>query len=458
MRKKTLSLIFVFIIIFIATSCGRKNSISKDNVTFSNDEDGVIYGADGYGETYSVNEFGILYTKNNLICYCDIDTGETYALCGKSNCSHSNENCTAWYKEQTDINGVAFLGEKIYLLRKNYENNSYELLQMDVTGNNQKVICKIDIGSMKEKTWVLTSIENVYYCSGNAILETNYMFVSENTEDKKRTELRYYIIDLTTGIINEIKKNSSEESSKLTLIGISDTNLIFQECVNKEKLLSEDEFKEGYEHGEFDDISATLEIDEAYFEYESKWYPKHCNPQERYIRYDIIDSKQIILEEGELLITFDEEGYELGELPRYTILGSYDQKYVVCAPNWEMKGEKIFLWDVEKNEKMPVLEIDDGGCLSWETGRISQAVFEDEKFLYCEYIDENSANIYIYNLKEEKKQKLYEDERNISFRIIDDTEDSFIGKKYSEDGYNLYIILKDDYYEGNINKAQKLKL
>ena len=82
--------------------------------------------------------------------------------------------------------------------------------------------------------------------------------------------------------------------------------------------------------------------------------------------------------------------------------------------------------------------------------------------MYCLYTEDERAKILEYDISERESRKLFEDERNISFRIIKEAQDVFIGKIYSFTGkemkHNIYAISKEDYYKGNIKDAKRLKL
>ena len=73
-------------------------------------------------------------------------------------------------------------------------------------------------------------------------------------------------------------------------------------------------------------------------------------------------------------------------------------------------------------------------------------------------MDETTANILEYDLKTGKSRELFEDVRNISFRIINVTEEFLSERSIRIRGYDVYKIRRDDYFAGNLDKVVKLRL
>lgn len=124
--------------------------------------------------------------------------------------------------------------------------------------------------------------------------------------------------------------------------------------------------------------------------------------------------------------------------------------------------KRFFLWDIENKKQEEILRIEEGGLIATESGSILSVLYDSSKFLYCLYTEDERAKILEYDISERESRKLFEDERNISFRIVKEAQDVFIGKIYSFTGkemkHNIYVISKEDYYKGNIKDAKRLKL
>lgn len=131
---------------------------------------------------------------------------------------------------------------------------------------------------------------------------------------------------------------------------------------------------------------------------------------------------------------------------------------MVSEPDWENRSESISLWDIYNNHKTNILVLENGGTLAWEKGSAGLNIFDNGKFLYCIYKEGGEAEVHLYDLDSNKDQYLFSDNANISFRIIDDTQEFFIGKIYTDFGYEVYKIRKDDYYRGYVDKAVQINL
>ncbi|MCH1984502.1 hypothetical protein MCG98_18270 [Ruminococcus sp. OA3] len=436
----------------------RTRSMPAEIKLSQTNEDAVVYGADGWGESYSVNDYGMLYARDNVIRYYDLGAEESYALCDKANCLHLNEKCTAWYRDWTAVHGIAYYQDGICLFKRNDDKNTYELIRMDVTGKNQKVIARLDIGDWKSGSWYLSSLGDIYYSAGRAVVGADYTWI-EGEGDSSQTQncIQYLLIDMVDGAVSEVNEKTTD-STVYELQGISEDALFFKKTVSEIEQLSEKEFEEAYASGMFRGEIHTEDSMERYLEYQGKWYPAHSDQKDEYIKYNIKDSSETLLEETPLTMTFDEEGYLVETLSKYIVLGSYEQSYLVSEPDWDHESGEYFLWDLAKNEKTPLFNIEHGGTLAWETGSLALGIYDESKILYCEYIDETTANILEHDLKTGDSRELFEDVRNISFRIINVTEEFFIGKIYTDTGYGVYKIRREDYFAGNLDKVVKLRV
>lgn len=457
LRRNFLKILYMCGCVSLLSGCGRPDTVSE-STNLLQETDEIVFGASEMYETYSISDSGILYGKNNTIRYYDCEVDEEYILCSRVNCSHSNEECSAWYKSY-GMAGIAYYKEKIWYLKENEKKNTWELISMDVTGEEQQIKASLDIGDAVGNSWILNTIHDVYYTDDKAVVCAEYVYVSDEMKDElNMNRMQYQIIELKDGTVttvNEIVHNTEEYS----LEGISKDVLIFKVRENQMKMLTEKEFYQAYADGEFTKDAFSTEYEEdLYFEYTSKWYPANCIPIEKYVSYDLKKREKTVLEELSVMMTFDDDGYQIGELPKYIFLGEYNDEFLVSEPDWNSTFSRVFLWNVKNGSKEEVLSIKDGGTLSRETGCVSQNVYDDGKFLYCEYGNDDKAIVYQYDIQTETSRELFEDKRNITFRIINDTEEEFIGKRYTDYGYSLYRINKEDYYAGKMDRKEKLKL
>lgn len=464
MKKKkilfiTVSICAIAVILFF----WRRGRNINDTIISEQTEDGVVFGAQGHGEDYSVSDSGLLFGKNGVIHYYDLMSDIDYVLCDKANCLHFDTECGAWYGDAASLSGLALYRDRIFSFRKNEEKNIFELVSTNTSGNDRHIVSSIPIGSMEGGTWLLSSIEEVYYIADRAVARLNYIYVTDQTMEEDNMNLdetcgQYIWIDLKSGEITEINERSTEQVV-WKLEGIQQDNLIFSKRENRIPLLSKEEFESAYQTGKIqDDGLRTDNREERYYYYMNDWYPLHCEPFQTYLCYDWNTLEETALDGQDMQIMYGTDGNYLGELSVYLFEGSYGDSYLVEKPVWEGSGTELFLLNKETGEKTLLLHIEDGGILAMEQGNMISVIFEESKLLYCEYKAGEKADIFLFDIASKESRKLFEDERNITFRIIDDTQEYFIGKIYSESGYDLYKIAKNDYYNGSFDKAVKLNV
>lgn len=456
--KKLLLCVIINICSISLISCSSPGNISDTTLQIQAD-DPVVYGANGWGDSYSINESGILYGKDNTLRYYDINAGESYILCGKANCAHSDDECGAWFDNVESVAGIALYNGKIYLSKKNPQKNTFDLISMNATGEEQKTLMSLEIGNVQNNSWVLASIEDTYYCSDYAIVGLNYNYVEDSLSQAENINCKQYlIVDLSSGETTAINERT-KDSIEYKLVGVSEKNILFRKLSNEVSKFSETEFVQKYKDGDFKSESFfSNDLEQSYFDYVNKWYPANCKRTETYCYYDLESKKEIILEATDAKITYDENGYQTGELAKYLIIGTYNDNYLVSEPDWENRSESISLWDIYNNHKTNILVLENGGTLAWEKGSAGLNIFDNGKFLYCIYKEGGEAEVHLYDLDSNKDQYLFSDNANISFRIIDDTQEFFIGKIYTDFGYEVYKIRKDDYYRGYVDKAVQINL
>ena len=447
--------VLILCILFICTGCSNEKSISSVNIQTEQQEN-LVLGADGVAETYSVSDQGIVYSKDNHVKYYDFSEEEAYILCGRANCTHNDENCSAWCNSYIDTVGYALYQDRFYLFRKNTEENTYDFISMDVTGNNQKVITQIDIGEAEEGAWIAARLYNVYYYEDMAWISVNYQYVTH--KDEAQECVTYMGINLHDGKISRINEPALTDTV-YSMQGIVKGKPVLLKREANLKILSESEFESEYESGTF--AGKMEESEDLYYDYLNIWYPRNCGYTDTYIIYEPISGKETMLETAPAFKTFDDNDNVTAILPKYIFLGEYNGN-LLCEETDYTSYEKVFLWDIENKKQEEILRIEEGGLIATESGSILSVLYDSSKFLYCLYTEDERAKILEYDISERESRKLFEDERNISFRIVKEAQDVFIGKIYSFTGkemkHNIYAISKEDYYKGNIKDAKRLKL
>ncbi len=133
---------------------------------------------------------------------------------------------------------------------------------------------------------------------------------------------------------------------------------------------------------------------------------------------------------------------------------------IYTVPDYE-KNNSLYALDLKNNEREQILEIENGGTLvTAKLGGVISSIIDSNKILYCLYTEQEKADILYYDLQTKEHVALFQDDRRITFRLIGETSTKLIGIIYNPITYNptVYSIDKEDYYQGNLNAAEKLRL
>ena len=209
-RRFPLFLLFISMVCFL--SACKKNMGETTIIGNTEDNGRAVYGATqfaGIADDYQVCESGVVYLSMNQAQYYDFVAKQKYILCNRPNCSHITSSCPAYAKDDNALTGVAYFQNKIYMVRRNDEIMQYELLQLDLTSDEQKVIAVLEIGSYEEDEWVIQHIDNVMYAGTYAWMEVTFGYVSVSETGYGKVDTQKVVltgIDLTTGNIIELNK------------------------------------------------------------------------------------------------------------------------------------------------------------------------------------------------------------------------------------------------------------
>lgn len=463
--KKTCIILTLLFISLTIPACGPR-SISESSFGINSSAfQGVVFGAGALGQTYSVSEHGIFFLKNNKMQYFDLKAEESYVLCNQANCKHSDSGCNAWYENTLDATGLAMYGEKVYVLKLNSERNEYELIGMDITGTHQEIIHSLDIGNCKPDSWVLVNIGNVYYAGNVAWFTAQYQYLEQPSKigvamDHLECTILYGI-DLKNGSIrklNDLPQNKSmfesKQNPRYKFEFISEGYLMISKNWNALERLSPEGFHDLFEQGEFTEFSNSVD---PYYEY-LVWYQDNRELMFSYLLYNVSTGERVVFDHGKHQPEYGEDGHVAGYNPKYNFIGTYAEKLIYLIPDYE-KNSAVYLFDASKNENEHILDIENGGALvtaGW--GDVNRCIIDNEKILYCLYKEDEKAEIFYYDIAAKETVRLFRDEKNITFRMIGETSDKYIGIMYRGIFLEpkIYMIEKEDYYNGNLKEAEKL--
>lgn len=424
--------------------------------------DKCVYGVDESNMSYCVTDYGMLYAENCNIKYYDFETDHVYILCDKANCKHNDQTCAAWYENQSSLIGLALYQDACYMFQHNSADNTYDFIKTDFTGNNRQIIARLDIGEYnKNGSWILGGINTVNYCGNMVWFITNNTYMIENGPGAICSQI--VGINLQNGSITTLNELSFDNIN-YSLKAISESYLVLEKNWCELELLSEADFNEECKKGTFEYYFNDSE--EPYYDYYHQWYPLNSNQTTTILLYTIETGEMAVLEEFPTTLDFDDDGYVTGTLPRYVFNGAYNESFLCSELDRSDNVEHVFLWDVEKNKHTNVLDIQNGGIKFYGNASPNSVIFDDSQFLYITYNEEKSMNIFKFDLETMKSSpKLTEESLPATMQILSDAQDMFIIKKYNpaaivvgDYASNLYKIYKEDYYNGNFDKAVKLNL
>ena len=109
------------------------------------------------------------HLRDGLIFFCPRGTAAFYPLCGKPNCSHSDENCNAWCGEGGSF---GYYDGALYAADANA--GSIRVVRMNLDGTDHEVVANVD-----------TSKFGIYYC----VFHHGKLFIA-GQDNPSKTDLR----------------------------------------------------------------------------------------------------------------------------------------------------------------------------------------------------------------------------------------------------------------------------
>jgi hypothetical protein len=380
-------------------------------------------------------------------------------LCDKANCRHSDKSCGAWYEFMFDATGFAMYGDRLYVVQKNAANNSYDLVSMDVTGNDRKVVRSLDIGDYTSGAWVLSGIERAYYFRGAAVLVAKYAYIQgeHNLGSDGTSSTQILEISLSDGTYHALNELSAEDGDyTITVELVSDEYIIFEKQWSEPSLLAEAEFEDEVERGGFPEFSGDPD---PYYRY-TLWHQNNCEYLYLDVIYDRASGEFATFDQGKCTILYEPDGQYSSRLPKNFFGGGYAGDILYGGLDFEDKRSPIYRGGAQRDESDLLFEVENGGfLLASNFSGLMNLVVDRERLLYCKYKDDGMADIYEYSLNTGEHAYLYTDKRNITFRLIGESSGKYIGKMYSNmDIIPVYAIDKDAYNNGNFSAAKRCRM
>lgn len=436
-----------------------------------------VAGADDMGMcALSLSDQGAFYYGSNHLRYLDLQTGESYVLCGRPDCLHADASCVAYYERYGDARGLAMYGDRIYVLKLNRAANAYDLLAIEPSGLVERTLHSFDIGDWALGSWCLGSFDHVVYAGGQAWLTLRYERSEELDESGAQAGLQAQClvgIDLTTGQRTDLAGLPLDPGSVYSIELASDGYVVMNRRFYAQPMLSPDEFKAAREDGGFPEYADGDFLDNPYYQYQA-WFMEHTVVSYELSVYDVASKKATPFAAGEC-ISQPYDGDKVVSLPKYVFSGAYEGALIYTVSDWsnpyvapghdgydiELTDTEVFSLDPASGRAQPLFSIDRGNLVYMG---YAGSVTRDGCLLFVEYVADGRSLIRRYSLEGGAIDDLYEDVPNVTHRPLGgETADSFVYRDINEWDDPLhqpvyFIISKEGFYGGDFGSARRLKL
>lgn len=483
-HKKTLILVFIAVaIVGIIISFVKRSDKSMQEVSATINTNEIVRGSNESGAYYlDVNQTGIFYLDNGKMKYLDYATGKSYYICDKANCLHQNKSCGSY---AVNFSGFGAYNGYLYAIRKDYQTNSYDLIRMEMNGTDRKVLATIDsrdFGKNKQDDGNLDlEYEDIYYAYGKAYFQIKYSeneyFESEEGESETvysnpETMIQIMCIDLKSGekkVLEEISGAATDTELELSLISENKIVMVKKEApevltgLEFEQKLKDPVFVKQLQ--EMRDSVPELQMQDSWKESLSAFYVEYAQYYLADCTYSILvmdcDTNEIsTFTEQKCELWYDSDGVVQGFHTPYSVLDWYEGDIILFSMDekeGDIKDTKLWRWKLSEKEPEKLMDIGNGSFPMMSFGTVGRYVHDGNKLIYLTYCDDGeNAEIQLYHLDTGDSENLYQDTKYVTFRFLGETEDSFIGDMVDGDNHGIYKIQKDDYYAGNLDKAEFL--
>lgn len=436
---KTIRKKFILIIIsaFFLAGCSSAKEVQSDMYIDLSAGD-IAVGVNPFMDSWSSFEYGILMGNEGRLKIYDYESGQSYVLCGDSNCKHKDESCPAYFSALTYINGAAVYNGKICYFED--DSTEFRLCTQSVTGDQKKVLWKQRFEDVSVGKFTLSGISKAIYHNGFVWGEFQYIALldAEGTNVINTSVVKG--IQLDTGNVVELTKLPEIEDGFQT----KDSRLV--------------------------ESSEILYAGEGTVIVDSSCPVSDTGYKDTYILYDIESEKKEVIHESERVPILN--GSEIvGYMPEIEILGKYKDDYVCTLSKQENPLERgndraLYLYD-PRNDSFKTLAENLYGFPFFEARRNINSLIDNSKLLYAVLQDNmESVDVYCYDLETGSAEKAFQDTKSLEHRLFDQTSEMFVVKVYSNDsgmlaevtneGYKTYLISKEDYLQGNFDAKKEI--
>jgi hypothetical protein len=231
MKHKTM-LAAVLALLLVLSSCKGQEPIDTSEET----EDYA------YSSVYAISKYGVFYPNGYLGLLCCFDWGldsEIY-LCGDASCLHNDSDCPAFFGSYSNVRCAAEYQDQLYVIRRQDETGAWDILRMDLDGNQQSVLC-----TLSDENLSISPQSGVFFRNGSMFLTLEYTDWTSDTSYIKSCR-----VDLSNGKMRDVTPLQELMSADLTaprltsetVVAVTDELVVIEKTYLEAGAMSEDEF------------------------------------------------------------------------------------------------------------------------------------------------------------------------------------------------------------------------
>ena len=446
MKKEYVYVILILACITLTVSCGQKSS---DNVVSSfnlNTKSVSTTEKESTGTFVEYND-GLLYCVDHNVKLLNFSDGRSRVICTDPSCNHKDTSCVAWVGD-TYLGGYAgYCDGFFYYVVSQRETGTLDLVSLSTDDFTRKTIHSFNYNNYISGSKVYRISRISYTENGLAIIECNVAEVpSSGNKNALYTNLNFthsiLLMDLSSGnVLDEI------QGSEVFAV-YSDYVLLQQYRYSFDRMTFEEYEKEN--NSSFDSYDAYLE-----------WYYNGCEVKKETAIYRISDGHTTTVKFAKSKYQRDEfDSYQVDFT--YYILGYIDGNIYYALETGGSIEDRTFTVDIcridiDSLDDTIVYSIDGGSPLITSYSDFD-CIVDDGKLFYVLYDDSKEyGHVCTLDLNSLVSEEIYTDVWNVKYRIVGETDDSFIIDLNHNTGI-FYRILKMDYYHGDFSQMVKYRL
>lgn len=404
----------------------------------------------------SVHEKGIFYIQDSRLNFYDYEQNESYVLCSKTQCDHSNEECGAYLGGKRLYGGYAMHQGKIYVISAESQDTGIELISMDVTGQNKKIVASLEGGSGALDEWTVSRIGDVYYDHGYAYL---HLYLKKNQENNVQNGEQLMAIRLSDGEIYDLTGVIEMYTTEGVIVKFqlfTEKNVLYSVQVYDPVLPTYEEFLLE---------NPNVDAEDGYEAYYNSFDPPTEPQTIRYYSFDPHGAEIKPEQEEELPLTKDYFGFEQRR-SLVNFFGHNSGKWILSVTKDKeniYQGNRYILYDPATKEETLIMETNwvSNGPMGTGYGEVTNVMYDEDEILWINSVPENNQerqlsvfhtdtgtleDLYVLDQADRDEQL---DIRGITGKYV------VVARREGMNALVYYVVDKDDFEETCLQNARK---